>query len=97
MRYWPLWLVLATATALFAQECGTGCVMVGGVCACDQVPETAPPVKPSDEKPPRSGMPSYQADGVHAVDAPSLIYNDAKQDQERADAETAGKHAAGLN
>jgi len=47
--------------------CGKNCTPYEGKCACDAAAETAPSVIPSDEKPPKSGMPSYQNEMVHAA------------------------------
>lgn len=66
--------------------------MIGSVCACDLKPaETAPVVKPSDEKPPRTGLTAQDADMPG-----NLIYKDAQMDQEKQEADHAGKKAAGL-
>lgn len=88
-------LLLLLAVPVMA-SCPNGSTEYQGLCASDQMPEISPSVKPSDEKAPQSGMPSYQAAGVKATEPQSLIYQDAKQDQDRKDAESAGKIAAGV-
>lgn len=87
-----LCLLLLVAPAV-AMECGTGCYEYNHTCACEEKPESTPSVKPSDEKPPRSGRQEV-SDGAMPQ---SLIYQDAKQDQDRQQADAAGKRAAGIN
>jgi hypothetical protein len=82
--------------AQIAGACPSGSIEWEGTCSKDIQPEIAPSVQPSDEKPPKSGMPSYQAEGVNAVMPPSCAAEDAKQDQAKAEAEAQGKRAAGL-
>ncbi len=50
----------------------------------------------SDEKPPRSGMPSWQNPNVHVLELPSLAADDANQDKARDQADVQGKKRAGL-
>ena len=88
-------IVLLLGTS--AMACDKGCSEYEGVCACDIAPaETAVSVKPSDEKPPRSGMPAWQDPSIHAMTPPSLVSDDEKQDLERMNAMAAGKKAAGI-
>lgn len=95
MLFAVVFLVTCLIVAAFA--CEKNCFPYKGGCACDIEPETATPVKPSDEKPPSDKMPSYQREGVHVIDAPSMSDQDAKFDQEKRDAEAQGKKAAKLN
>lgn len=88
-------LIMFLAVAIFA--CDKGCFIYRGECACDIAPETAPVVKPSDEKPPSDKMPSYQREGVSIVDAPNMAFLDSKADQDKRDAEIQGKKAANIN
>ncbi len=85
--------LLLLASPVVALECGKGCYEYDHTCACDAAPESAPPAKPSDEKPPRSG----RHEVTDAAMPQSLIYQDAKQDQDKKDADTAGKLAAGIH
>lgn len=48
-----------------------------GNCAIEIKPESAPSVKPSDEKPPRSGMPSWQDPRIHVIEIESWLTSDA--------------------
>lgn len=85
-------LVAANAVA-----CQPGCYSYQGICACDQVAEKAVQTfQPSNEKPPKSGMPSYQAENIKAEMPASMAGQDAKLDQEKADADVQGKKLAGL-
>lgn len=89
-------LSMPVLTGKDCHGCNQGCEYVGGVCACDQVPETAPSVKPSDELPPKDKMPSYQRENIKADMPSSLAYEDAKQDQARKEADAQGKREAGI-
>ena len=91
-----MWILLTFLLSSNAGACDSGCTPYQGTCACDQKPEPAPSVKPSDEKPPRSGMPSYQDPSVKATTPSNLTVQDMKWDQERTDADTQGKKAAGI-
>ena len=95
---WMLIIVALLASNANAVACGSGCFEYQGSCACDQRPAVEPEAyaQPSDEKPPRSGMPSWQDPSVKVDDPKSLIYQDAKADQDRVQAETEGKRAAGI-
>ncbi len=88
-------ILLLSVSSAWA-TCNTGCYEYNGICACDIRPISAPPVQPSDEKPPRDKMPSYQRDGVKVIDIPSCAADDAKQDMEKAEAEAQGMKEAGL-
>lgn len=79
-----------------AVVCPKGYFEWRGECAADIQPIAAPPVQPSDEKPPSDKMPSYQREGVTIIDAPSMTFKDATADQEKRDADTEGKKAAGI-
>ena len=69
--------VLVMVLAMPAAACDKGCVEYEGNCACEQAPaEQAPSVAPSDELPPRSGRPSYEAPGVVVSTQPNLISQD---------------------
>jgi len=83
--------------AVYAFGCEKGCEPYQGVCACEAPTEAGPPpVQPSNEEPPRSGMPGWQAPDIHVIDVPSCAADDAKQDAERDAADIVGKKAAGL-
>ena len=90
-----LLVIMVFASNAFA--CEAGCTSYQGTCACDQVPEKAVQTTfPSDEKPPRHPEPAYQRGDI-TVDMPtSTDSEDAKLDQEKAQAATEGKKAAGL-
>lgn len=95
-----MWKTIAVALlASNAIACGTGCYEYNGACACDQTPSISGNVyvKPSDEKPPKSGMPSWQDPGVKADLPQNLIYQDAKLDREKSEADAEGKRAAGIS
>lgn len=89
-----VFLLTFLTVVMFA--CDKGCFPFKGECACDIQPQTAPPVKPSDEKPPDDKMPSYQREGVLIVDAQNMTFDDEKIDQEKRDAEAEGKKNAGI-
>ncbi len=61
-----MFILLVAFLALPAIACDKGCVEYRETCACDATPEKAPDVPPSDEKPPRDKMPSYQREGINA-------------------------------
>ena len=88
-------IVIATLTAT-AIACPKGYEAFKGDCVADIQPETAPPIKPSDEKPPRSGYPAWQQADVKVIDEPSKVQEDTQMDQERVQADSQGKKAAGL-
>jgi hypothetical protein len=79
-----------------AGACADGCFPYRDTCACDIKPEAAAPVQPSNEAVPQDKMPSYQREGIHADMPPSLIAQDEKADQERAEAIEKGKKEAGV-
>lgn len=80
-----------------ALACAPGCLPYEGVCACSQPAEKVEQTyKPSDEKPPRDKMPSYQREGIKAEMPSSLASEDAKLDEDKAKAEIQGKKAAGI-
>lgn len=91
-------LVIVALFASNAMACNIGCSEYQGICACEQkpIPDTTPPVQPSDDKPAKSGMPSWQDPSVKAAFPQSLIYEDSKADQDRAQADSEGKKAAGI-
>ena len=89
-------LLVLAAVNVAAVECSTGTMKYQDVCVAELVPESAPAVKPSDEKPPKDKMPSYEREGVKAATPPSLAVQDSNQDQQRIEADHAGKKAAGL-
>lgn len=69
----------------FLLACDTGCEQHGDACACDERPvqDTTPEIKPSDEKPPRSGRPGWQDPSLH-VDMPkSTLYEDSRRDEQK--------------
>ena len=77
--------------------CPKNCEEHYGSCACEQPPvEYAIPVKPSDEKPPRSQIPAWQSGEVKADTPASTAAQDFKADQEKIDASVEGRKAAGL-
>jgi len=77
--------------------CPTGTVEYRGDCYADPKAETdnIPSVKPSDERPPSEKLPSYQRPGIHADEPQSLSAQDAKEDEQRHQADAEGKAAAG--
>ncbi len=97
MKNWSL-IIALTLMGGRAIACEKGCVEWGGNCACDAKTEAipAPAIPPNNEPPPRSGAPSYQAEGIHADMPPSLISKDAQWNQEKADADAQGKKSAGI-
>lgn len=76
-------LIVVALVASNAVACGTGCFDYNGSCACDQKPAVAQEsyAVPSDEKPPRSRMPSYQDPSVKVDSPASLIAQDEKADE----------------
>ena len=104
----PLFAVsLFLALPASALRCGPGCYPFRlenhkkevEVCACDAKPAFEKDFKavvPSNEKPPKSGMPSWQADGIKVIEERNLDKQDAKEDQEKIDADAEGKRRAGL-
>lgn len=94
-----MWALLVVAlVASNAVACGSGCYEYNGNCACEQKPAVEPTsyAVPSDEAPPRSGLAAYQDPSVKAAEPKSLIYDDAKADQAKAQADEEGKKAAGV-
>lgn len=77
-------------------SCPKGCYRYKDVCACDILPQTATPVQPSNEEPPRTGVPSYQAPGTLLINPPDLTEEDEKADREKKDAVAEGKKQAGI-
>lgn len=77
--------------------CPAGSTEYEGVCAANlQAEKVVQTFVPSDEKPPSDKMPSYQREGVHADMPESTGCQDAKADSDKAQADGAGKRAAGL-
>jgi hypothetical protein len=71
------WLLAIPAIALLvilssAKACPKGDSEWEGACVVDIQPESAPAdtVKPSDEKPPKDKMPSYEREGIKIIDVP---------------------------
>lgn len=91
-----LFLLLLLPVSASAVDCPKGSSEWNGGCVVDIAPEVAPPVQPSDEKPPSDKMPSYEREGANVIDAPNMGDADAKADQDKRDAEAQGKHSAGL-
>ena len=91
-----LLLVLLLSAPAFAVTCEKGCYEYRDECACDIPVITAPPVQPSDEKPPEGKMPSWQREGIQVMDAKNMAYEDAKADDEKREADEQGKKAAGI-
>jgi hypothetical protein len=83
--------------ASVAYPCPKGSEPYQDTCVYDIQPETAPPVKPSEEKPPKDKMPSYEREGVHVLMPQSLVEEDRKQDEDKSNADAQGKRAAGLS
>ena len=77
-------------------SCPSGCTEYQGNCACELPAYVAPSVMPGNEKPPRNQIPAWQSGDVKAETPSSLAAQDYKADQERKDADEAGKRAAGL-
>jgi cytochrome b subunit of formate dehydrogenase len=92
-----LWVIHLLFPRIAHAACKDGYVKtdVEGVCMAQPVTKTNPEWV-SDEKPPTDKMPSWQREGIHVVEAPNMAYEDAKMDQERRDADAAGKKAAGI-
>jgi hypothetical protein len=65
-----VFIVLLSASSVFAVTCPKGSSEWQGGCVVDIAPEVAPPVQPSDEKPPTDKMPSYEREGANVVTAP---------------------------
>jgi hypothetical protein len=94
-------LVLILILSLNVFSCPAGTIQGPGYCAAEPSPtqETHAELSPyivSDEKPSRHPEPAYQRGEVNAVTPPSLAAQDAKEDQERAEAEAQGKKTAGI-
>lgn len=85
-------LLFVPVTAFAA--CPAGTTPYKDTCVYDLVPNIAPSVLPSDEKPPSDKMPSYQREGVVIVDAPNMAEQDAKADREKLEADAEGKKRA---
>ncbi len=64
-------IILCCVSSSWALVCREGYVPKDGVCM-----EEAPPVKPSDELPPRTGIPPWQAANIHNVDLKPENQND---------------------
>ena len=88
-------LAVLMLVAHIAGACPSGSIEWEGTCSKDIKPEIAPSVQPSDEKPPRSGL-SAEHRGDAILMLPSLKDQDEKADQEKAEADQAGKKAAGI-
>ena len=87
---WMLIIIVLLASNANATACPSGCSEYNGTCACDQAPERLKPseeIQPSNEKPPRSGLPSWQDPSVKADLPQSLIYQDAEIDALKAKAQ----------
>lgn len=89
-------LLLLLSGSVWAVKCPAGMSEWKGECTYDLVPELAKPVQPSDERPPSEKMPSYQREGVEVVKVTNTAAEDERLDQEKRDADAAGKKAAGL-
>src|ERR1700758_3214130 len=78
--------------------CPDGWVEWEGHCAAIPQPEaqSVKEFQPSNEKPPRHPEPPWQRGDVIADMPQSLASQDAKLDQERAEADAQGKKAAGV-
>ena len=96
MKYIIAVLLFSLTVPASALVCGNGCEVYKDVCACDIPSQVALPVQPSDEKPPKTGMPSWQAADAHIVDAPNMMFQDEQQDRERINADADGRQAAGI-
>ncbi len=84
-------LLLLLGGPALAIECGDGCYEYNHTCACDAKPEADKSAKPSDEKPPRSGV---AAEGGSMPKSCNVDNNCS--DQKQIDAANAGKRAAGV-
>ena len=96
-------LAVAVILARNAHGCAEGTIEYRGDCYRNFRPtedsNTDYPVRrqwESDDKPPKDKMPSYEREGIHADNPPSLSVQDAKQDTERNEADAEGKKAAGI-
>ena len=90
--------VLLFVSSLAVAACPPHTVEYNGGCYVDLPAEkdTTPSVQPLDEKPPSDKMPSYQRVGINALTPPSLAAQDARDDEEKSQADTQGKKSAGL-
>lgn len=82
-----------------AVACPSGTILYQGMCADVPAPKDTvpvPEVKPSDEKPSHHPEAAWERGEVNAATPPSLVTEDAKLDQQKAQAEEQGKKAAGL-
>lgn len=92
-------VVILLFVSSLAMACPKGTEPWEGGCASMPSPDEsalAPVVAISTEKAPSDKMPSYERAGVKAAMPPSCASQDAKADQEKADADKQGKHAAGV-
>lgn len=88
-------MLLFVSPAVNACQKGFKPTDVAGVCVeVDQ--NEVNPSWVSSEKPPKSGMPSWQAAGTVLVNAPSMADSDAKADAEKVNADKEGKRTAGI-
>lgn len=92
-------LAMPPLTGTNASGCQQGCTEYQGSCACDQKPADSganQDIQPSDEKPPRSGLPANQREDVQAVTPQPCSIEHKCTDQLAIDAAKAGKSAAGV-
>ena len=92
-------IVILFASSVAFAACPKNQIEYEGTCADLPAPSEqalAPMIQTSTEKPPSDKMPSYEREGIHAETPPSLAAQDAKQDQDRAQAEAQGKASAGI-
>lgn len=88
-----MWVLIVLLLAAPVLACPKDTTEYKGACYAEIEPQkdTTPSVVPSDEKPPKDKMPSYQREGVHA-DMPPV----SKEDEDKNKASWEGKKAAGL-
>ncbi len=91
-----LGVAIVMMSVVYVMACPKGSYEYRGSCEYDIRPEIAQPVQPSAEKPPSEKMPSWQRAGVVIATVSSMADVDNKLDQDKRDAETDGKKAAGL-
>jgi hypothetical protein len=101
MKWAWLWIGFVTGVLLchFGHACGPNQISYEGVCADNPQPEKPTSqdyYKPSDELPPKHPEPAWQRGDVIADTPASKASDDAKQDQEKAEADAQGKAAAGI-
>ena len=89
-------MLLLLIASLAQATCPKNCIEWQGNCACDAPRASVPSVEPSNEKPRRGQQPEWETGEVKVINAPSLQSQDLAEDKANAEADFAGKKAAGL-